>query len=148
MNITLDTVVFGVFAGLIIGSVLSYLNSKIMGECVRKLMAAQAFTPESARSLRDAGCRFTWLLRLALHKGGNLRHVVYENPAVAGAYYIAPSNHDRAQRGYVNRNITVFQLVVFIVALIAVMILVANFLPDIVILFTDLVDSVVNPEAV
>ena len=142
METSIISVVFGVFVGLIIACVLSFLNIQILGECVRRLLSQNANTPESAKSLAELNLRNIWLFKLALRKQGTFRHIVYESPSQEGVFYIDEKNIYRAERNYVDRKISLFQLIILVLVLFISMIIIAHFIPEIIGFATNLISTI------
>ncbi len=73
--INIHVIVFGIFIGALVAAVYSIYTKKILGEMVRKLIAAEAFSPEKSMTLEELGLSKNILIKHAL-KGYTLGRVV------------------------------------------------------------------------
>lgn len=75
-TISLDMLVWCIGAGVGAGAVAAYLRRAVIGRAARRLLKAEADTPEKAMTLAEIGLAKNPLVRLALRSGGSLRRVV------------------------------------------------------------------------
>ena len=99
--ITIQTLFWGAYFGVVIGAFAVYYNKVVIGKFVRFLMREQAFAEENARPLGASGVRSPFI-RVALRKGGMIHNILGNAPGGAGAplYYIKPEKKDKAVRQY------------------------------------------------
>lgn len=75
-TISLEMIVWSLCAGLAIGAVASYINRRIVGEFVRRLLKKDAHTPEAGVTLEQTGCAKNFFVRHALRENSPLRRIV------------------------------------------------------------------------
>ena len=76
-TISLEMIVWSLCAGLGIGAVASFVNRRIVGDFVRRLLKEGVHTPEAAVTLADMGFSKNLFVRMALKSGKPLRRLVY-----------------------------------------------------------------------
>lgn len=69
-------IIFGLFIGLSLASFAAVFNKRVLGNVVRKLLAAEALSPDRAMTLEELGYENNPLIWLALKKSTSLRRVV------------------------------------------------------------------------
>lgn len=74
--ITLKMVLWGIYAGILIGIAVSYFRKIYSGALVRKLLKAEALTQDSALTLEEAGFRPGFFYRNILKEGSSLRRYI------------------------------------------------------------------------
>jgi len=68
--------IIGIYIGLIIASLFTFYNRRILGEFVRKLDSEGALSPETAKTLEELGYSKKRLVKLSLKRGYSLRRVI------------------------------------------------------------------------
>lgn len=101
-GMTLELVVWSLFIGVLIASGMSFYNKWILGSFVRKLLEEKAETPDSGKTLEEAGFAKNPLVRRALRTNLALRRVVcftLEGEAApdGGELTLTPENVGRAR---------------------------------------------------
>lgn len=76
-KISLEVIVWGICIGLMIGVIVAFIQRRALGGAVKRIIRQQIFTPESAKTLDELGCRCNPLLRRALRPGKPMRKMVY-----------------------------------------------------------------------
>ena len=80
-TISLEMIVWSLCVGLAIGAVASYINRRVVGGFVRRLLKDSVHTPEGAVTLEQLGYQRNFFVRRALRDGTALRRIaVLENP--------------------------------------------------------------------
>ncbi len=74
--IPLKMVIWGIYAGILIGIAVSYFRKKYFGTLVRKLLKSEAFSEESALTLEEAGLKAGVFYKNALKERGALRRYI------------------------------------------------------------------------
>lgn len=74
--LTLDLIVWSVFAGFIIAGVAALYNKRLIGNYVRELIKRGALSPETALTLAETGYAKNVFVRGALKNGSTLRKLV------------------------------------------------------------------------
>ncbi len=74
--ISLPTLIFSLFIGVLIASVLAIFNKGVLGDFVRAIAREDATSPEKAKTLAELGFLKNSAVRSALKKKGALRHTV------------------------------------------------------------------------
>jgi hypothetical protein len=75
-TISLEMIVWSMCGGLAIGTVATFINRRVVGEFVRRLVKNGIHTPEAAITLAQSGCSRNLFVRRALRTGKSLRRVV------------------------------------------------------------------------
>ena len=123
-GMTLEIVVWSIFAGIVLGAMAIYYFKNILGIFVRALLDNGALSPETARSLADCGCQKSRNTRLALRVSTSYRRLISARPADPDAettyidakgrrrkrkfrldelkFYIPAENRDKAESLYDN----------------------------------------------
>lgn len=74
-TMSLAVIIWGLYAGMIIGGILSVYNKRYLGGVVRALLAADCLSPDTAKTLSQLGLK-KWGLRRALREGKVLRKCI------------------------------------------------------------------------
>ncbi len=74
--ISLPTLIFSLFIGIIIASALAIFNKGVLGDFVRAIAREDATSPEKAKTLAELGFMKNSAVRSSLKKRGSLRHAV------------------------------------------------------------------------
>lgn len=69
-------IIFGICIGLIFAAFGAVFNKRVLGDIVRKILKAEAFSPEGALTLDELGLVKKPVARLAVRKSTSLRRVV------------------------------------------------------------------------
>jgi len=72
----LRNILFGLLFGLVIASFAMTFNKRVLGNFVRKVLSAEALSPESAKTLEELGFNKNYLIRHGVRRGTNIRTVV------------------------------------------------------------------------
>lgn len=80
-TMSLAVIIWGLYAGMIIGGILSVYNKRYLGGVVRALLRDECLSPQHAKTLKELGLSSKWGLGRALQDGKVLRRCV----AVANA---------------------------------------------------------------
>ncbi len=75
-GMTLEIVIWSLFIGIVIGILVTLYIKYVPGRFVRRLLELDAFSPESAKTLKEAGCDRSLFLLGSLRAKGSLRRVV------------------------------------------------------------------------
>ncbi len=90
-TISLTLIIWGLYAGILIGGIASIYNKWYLGGVVRALLAAECLSPEAGKTLSELG-RPAWGMKRALRDGTALRKSVsIANPGEC----LLPSEHKR-----------------------------------------------------
>ncbi len=90
-GMTLEIVVWSMFLGVMIGSFLIFFNKKVLGSFVRALIEAQAFSPETAKTLAETGFTKNFFVRTALRSRGTYRKIIQSASVAASPLEIPPA---------------------------------------------------------
>lgn len=113
---SLNLIIFAFFIGACIAGAATVFHRRTTGALVRYLLAEQAFSPESARTLRDAEQELSPFVRWSVSHNAAFQRVVTmvegEKDPVTGKkrslsdtpLYIAPESRLRAERMYGGKN--------------------------------------------
>ena len=127
MEIT--TIVWMFVIGISVAMCVSYYNSRFLGRLVRKLLEIDATSPEAALTLDELGLKESPALKTSLRPGTSFSETVIKTED--GRFYIAPDKVDIAKSKYRGKDITIVFLFLCLVALVAVGLVLAYILPDI-----------------
>lgn len=107
---TLPMIVWPLILGVIIAAVAVFLNKKLIGRFVARLLAEKASTPQSAKTFAELGIKSSSFLRFSLRREGTLRKMVKavdtveeregKSPVATERYYIPEEMAYRAERLY------------------------------------------------
>ena len=75
-SMTLEIVVWSLFAGVILALLATLYNKRILGAFVRKLLTLEAVNADSAKTLGEVGYGNSKFVYFALRKNGGLRNLV------------------------------------------------------------------------
>lgn len=75
-TVTLELIVWSLVIGLSIGAAASFVNRRIVGDFVRRLLKDGVHTPDAAVTLSAAGFARNIFVRMALREGKPLRRLV------------------------------------------------------------------------
>lgn len=74
-TISLALIIWGLYAGILVGGIASIYNKRYLGGAVRALLAEQCLSPDTGKTLSELGLR-TWGLNRALREGKVLRKCI------------------------------------------------------------------------
>ncbi len=147
---TLNIIVWSLFIGFIIAIIATLYNKFVIGKAVRALLKKEAHTEENALYCEEIG-GINPFVRFALRKNSSLRRIVYlcgdteaeqVKYAADSKLYIPEKKIRRAEVTYGKSDITVGNVILSIAACIAVAILALIFIPDIIMLLSNFIDSI------
>lgn len=69
-------IIFGICMGLMLAAFGAVFNKRVLGDIVRKILKAEAFSPDSALTLEELGLVKKPIARFAVRKSTSLRRVV------------------------------------------------------------------------
>lgn len=155
--LTVKTIVFIIFGGIILAAAVTYYNKKTLGGFLRKLAEKNANSKETAISLSELGyCRAVEkIISLSLGKNSSLSKYVKkyytdnEEQALKEAghknvqkYYFAEEKRQTALQRYAGgENLKLWKLVAIVVVCIAAAIICANIFPYLISLLKNSTES-------
>ncbi len=74
--ITVDLIVWSLFAGIVIASLLAVYNKRLIGGLVKTLLSEECFSPEKAKTIVELGYGTDWIIKNALRTDNALRRLV------------------------------------------------------------------------
>lgn len=94
-------IILGLFIGLSLAAFAAVFNKRVLGDVVRKLIAAEALSPDKALTLGELGYDTNPLIRLAVKKSTSLRRVVKcrEEVAFDGETERKRREHEERRKG-------------------------------------------------
>ncbi|MCL2096025.1 MAG: hypothetical protein FWH10_03885 [Oscillospiraceae bacterium] len=133
-----DTVLQGLFIGVILAVLTVAYNKLIIGKFVKALIKAEANHPNFAKTFEQLGVKKNICLSLAMRTGSVLRKIVYEHgdSEKKGWYYIPEDKLYRAGRIYGGKDVDLL--------LVAAIILVAFIFFTLVLLYMPIIWSQVG----
>lgn len=75
-TMSLALIIWGLYAGMLIGGILSVYNKRYLGGVVRALLEGECLSPDQAKTLGELGLSSKWGLGRALQDGKVLRKCV------------------------------------------------------------------------
>ena len=124
---TFEQILLAFIFGVTAAAVYTYYTKSILGGLVRKLFEHNAFDGDSAISLEEAGYKKSFLLKYSLRPGTDFAETVR---SVDGRYYIPEDKIEKAESKYKNENITVFVVLLAILALAIIALACIYIFPD------------------
>lgn len=98
---TLDIVIWSIFIGIVLGAFYTYYIKSILGSFVRRLLAEEAFTPQTAKKLDQMGFAKNIIIRHALRDKSPIRKIVKAAAPADGEGSSAPRFDPLAARFYI-----------------------------------------------
>ncbi|MCL2771841.1 MAG: hypothetical protein FWD71_00705 [Oscillospiraceae bacterium] len=146
--LSLDYILQGIFAGVIVAVLVVGYNKLVIGRFVKALIKAEAVHPAFAKTFEDLKIRKNIFISFALRNRGTLRKIVLERKDnvldvdsdgqiignthnnIAGAYYIPEDKLYRAGRMYGGKDVDVLMLAAVIIVFFIFSALVLLYLPS------------------
>ncbi len=147
---TLNIIVWSLFIGFMIAIIATLYNKFIIGKAVRALLKKEAHTEKNALCIGEIECDSAFI-RFALRKNSSLRRIVYlcgdtDTRQVKfetnAKLYIPQEKIRRAEVTYGKSDITVGNVLLSVIGLIAVAVLALIFIPDIITLVANFINSI------
>lgn len=148
---TLNIIVWAIFVGFIIAIGVTLYNRIVLGKIVRAIIEKKAHTKECALGAAELGCGSA-PFRLALRKNSTMRRIVRmgddtdtersTKDFASAKFYIPEEYIQRAQSIYGKSDISVKTVVLSVIGLLAVAILAFIFIPDIIRLLVNFIESI------
>jgi len=116
---TVDSMLQGVFLGVIIAVLAVAYNKLVIGKFVKALIKAEAVHPAFAKSFDQLKVKKNFMLSFALRSGGTLRKLVLEldDKDKKGHYYIPEDKLYRAGRLYGGKDVDLLLVAAAIIVL-------------------------------
>lgn len=147
---SLDVLVWGIYAGIVIGATVATLDKLYCGRMVKALIEKRAQTSETAVTLNALDIKGKWYLRRALREGKPLRKmlgngVIEDKKKTAEIPFFLPEeNRIKAETRYENGRRPIFTLILAIFAMLAVVFFVLFAVPELLTMLDNLVGMVKN----
>lgn len=136
---TLEKVIWAVFIGVVIASVMLWYSKGFIGRVARRLLKKEIYTPEKSQTLRELGYD-NFFIRMALkNKYSALRKVVYctvdkeklkRDDFYAAKFYIPEEQKDRAYFKYRGNNTTLGVVIIVIIIMFIMAKLCLKYIPE------------------
>lgn len=135
----LNYILWAFVIGIGIGIIYTFYTKMFLGKLVRKLIAIDACSPETAISLDAIKYKLTPPIKNALRKGTSFSETVAidEN----GNYYINPSQLSKAKIKYRNEGTSLFLLLIMICILLIVALISTYIFPEVIDKINNLINS-------
>ena len=75
--VTLQSIVLGIFGGIIIAAIVAFYDKNVLGNFVRTLIKEDCLSPEKAQTLSDLGYGGKWSVKSSLRSPHKLGRVVH-----------------------------------------------------------------------
>jgi hypothetical protein len=138
-DMSLELVIWSMFAGIVAASFMAVYNRRVTGKIVRILYSHDAHSPNAALTLADMGLSRNIFVRWSLRKNGVLRKVVFDFDPFAGnsklravmqknhrrdlnrlRFYIPPEADERAEMMYIREGTTIFTALLSVALFLAI----------------------------
>ena len=129
--ITSDTVLQGMFIGMIFAVLCVAYNKLVIGKFVKALIKAEAVHPAFAKSFAQLNVKKTFILAFALRAKGTLRKLVIEldDTDRKGYYYIPEDKLYRAGRIYGGKDVDALMVAAVLIVLFIFFAIVLMYMP-------------------
>ena len=137
-----NTVIQGIFIGLIFAVLAVGYNKLVIGKFVKALIKSEANHPLRAKSFEQLGMAQNIFIKLALRKRGTLRRIVCEpeDTEMQGRFYIPEDKLYRAGRIYGGKDVDILMIAAVLIILFLFFGIVLLYLPN----FMDMVHNAFN----
>ena len=129
-NTTLASIIWPLILGAFVAIVVSIINKRNVRKLVKKLLEADASTPESAISLEEAGLQRNGYLRYATRPTSTLTSII--SVTDDKKLYISDEKSFRAETTYISDRASTITIIVAAVLLIAAGVLMNNMVPKLI----------------
>lgn len=126
----LKFIIWSFVIGVCVAAVYTFYIKKVLGDLVRKLIAIDACSPETAISLDRIHYKMNSIVQSALRRKGNFAETV--KVTESGLYYINPEMLKKAKAKYKNDFMPIIFLAVLIIALAGLGLLATYVLPELI----------------
>lgn len=96
--ISIELIVWALFAGFIIASLMAVYNKRVIGGFVKALLTAECLSPESAKTVTDLGYGTDWFIKNALRTDTVLRRFVVRIDSVQESAESEETSSDSAKK--------------------------------------------------
>lgn len=160
-EISLERVLWSMFAGLVVASFMAVYNRRVTGRIVRLLYNRDAHSPAKSLTLAELGLARSMLVRWSLRNNGILRKVVHDFDPFAGnaalravnpktrkrnlnllRFYIPPEVNERAELMYIREGTTIFTALLSIALFVAVVLFCLAVVPGLIGLLSGLFQEI------
>ena len=148
---TLNIIVWSLFIGFILAIFATLYNKFVIGKLVRALLKKEVHSESTALCADEVNCDNPFI-RFSLRKNSSLRRIVYisgdtdaeqqKYDRSASKLYIPVEKIHRAALTYGKNDITVGTVLLSIAACVAVAILALIFIPELVIMLSNFIESI------
>ena len=126
----LTVLVFGICGGIVLASLYTLYQKSVPGSLVRALLAAQAHTPEAAKSMAELNLRPACLILLELRHNPVLgKLVLTEGQGSEARYYIPEASKYRANARFGEKGNALLQLILTVLLSLLLAILLFKLIP-------------------
>ena len=146
---SLDLLVWGMFAGVMIGATIATVDKLFCHRMVNALIQRGAQTPEAAVALADLDIKGKWYLRHALKEGKPLRKMLAIPETMTAAakpaeipFYLPEENRYRAESRYQNGRRPIMSLLLCGIALLVTVFFVLFIVPELLTMLDNLMGFV------
>lgn len=135
---TLDKVIWSVFIGAVIASVMFWFNQRVIGRAVRELVKRGALSADNALTLENAGINNFFVRRALCKKDSTLRKVIYatsdkqklkKDDFSSVGFYIPEELKIKAEVKYNAKNTTIPLIIITVIVMFLLALLCQKYLP-------------------
>lgn len=132
--ISLPTLVWAIYIGLVIGTLVMYYNKSILGKAVRAILAKNAIGEEGALSAKELGFEKNPFVMHSIEKGalGRYIHRKKADGREELLYYITEEDRVRAELRYSNKGTDLYVVIIALVLFTIVAFVAARYLPELI----------------
>lgn len=138
--ITIPTLVWAIYIGIVIGLFMTYYNKVILGKAIRAIIEKKAFAEENAMTAEELGFAKNRFILFSIRRGV-LGRFIYSVSASEGEplrYYMKNEDAIRAELRYSQKGTDLYFLVIALVVFLVLAFLAARFLPELLDMAKDL----------
>lgn len=125
---TVPMIVWTVYIGIALGTILSYYNKAILGKAIRALLEREVFGEDKALTAEELGFSRNFFILNSIRRGV-LERFVHTVEGEPKRYYLIEEERHRAELRYSNKGTDLFVVVVALVIFLIVAFVAARYLP-------------------
>ncbi len=149
--ITLDLIVWSLFAGFVAAALLAVYTKRVVGGFVRTLLKSECFSEESAKTLSELGFGTNYFIQHSLRTDAALRKLVFRANGLASngtidfltaEFYIPEEKKYRAEIRYAGKGTGFVDFVICVVILAAAAFAALYLIPDLIQLIDNFITQI------
>lgn len=142
--LNVPTLVWAIYAGLVLGTLVMYYNKAVLGKGVRAILEQGAIEKDKARTAEELGFAKNPFILHSIEKGALSRYIHRTRQEDASddtlGYYITEEDRIRAELRYSSNGSDLYVVIISIVLLTLVAFLLSRYLPELLSLAKGLIE--------